>query len=112
MFSTGTVGMQHAAAEWSKFGIAGAVDWQWNGVAPSCWFYGSMYNSYICYFFLSSFYIFKFFIISILLRQTDIHNCSKFPFLFQIFRHSKSFRNTACRLENAERLKAYSSTSK
>jgi len=32
-------------------------------------------------FMLSSFYIFKFFIISIFLRYTDIHNCSKFPFL-------------------------------
>jgi len=35
MFSTGIAGMQHAAAEWAKFGITGVVDWQWNGVAPS-----------------------------------------------------------------------------
>jgi len=26
MFSTGIVGMQHAAAEWAKCGITGAVD--------------------------------------------------------------------------------------
>ena len=30
---------------------------------------------------LSSIYILKFFIISIFLRYTDIHKCSKFPFL-------------------------------
>jgi len=45
MFSTAIVGMQHAAGEWAKFEITGVVDYQWNGVAPSCWFYGSMYNS-------------------------------------------------------------------
>jgi len=26
MLSTGIVGMQHAAAEWAKFGITGAID--------------------------------------------------------------------------------------
>jgi len=35
MFSTATVGMQHAAAEWAKFEITGVVDQQWNGAAPS-----------------------------------------------------------------------------
>jgi len=30
---------------------------------------------------LSSFYILRFFIISIFFRETDIHICSKFPFL-------------------------------
>jgi len=45
MLSTGIVGTQHAAVEWAKFGITGVVDQQWNGVAPSRWFYGSMYNS-------------------------------------------------------------------
>ena len=33
------------------------------------------------FFWLSSFHIFKFFILYIFLRQTDIHNCSKFLFL-------------------------------
>jgi len=44
---------------------------------------------------LSSFYIFKFFIISILLRLTDIHNCSKFPFLLtylELSQHRMSIR--------------------
>ena len=46
MLSTSIVGMQHGAAvEWAKFGITGVIDEQWNGVAPSRWFYGSMYNS-------------------------------------------------------------------
>jgi len=45
MFSTGIVGMQQATAEWAMFGITGVVDKQWNGVAPSRWFNGSMYNS-------------------------------------------------------------------
>ena len=35
MISTDIAGMQHAAAEWAKFGMTGVVDWQWNGVAPS-----------------------------------------------------------------------------
>jgi len=34
MFLTGIVEMQHAVAEWAKFGITGVVDKQWNGVAP------------------------------------------------------------------------------
>jgi len=37
--------MQHAAVELAKFGITGVVDQQWNGVAPTRWFYGSMYDS-------------------------------------------------------------------
>jgi len=45
MFSTGIVGMQHAAVELAKFGITDVVDEQWNSVAPSRWFYDSMYNS-------------------------------------------------------------------
>jgi len=45
MFSTGIVGMQHAAVEWAKLGITGVVDQQWNGAAPYRWFYESVYNS-------------------------------------------------------------------
>jgi len=29
MFTTGIVGMQHAAVEWAKFGITCVVDEQW-----------------------------------------------------------------------------------
>jgi len=50
-------------------------------------------------FLLSSFHIFKFFIISIFLRYTDIHNCSKFPFLLPHLEFSQDRKSVrTCRM--------------